>query len=48
MSTNVRIGFVLALTVLVGLAYSPASFADKKNNNSSSSDDKKDKDRKDP
>jgi len=47
MSTNVRIGFVLALTVLVGLAYSPASFADKKNNNSNSSnsDDKKDKDK---
>jgi hypothetical protein len=45
MSVHVRICLIVSLMVTVALAYSPASFADKRgNSNSSTGDDKKDKD----
>ncbi len=46
MSKHIRSALVFVLAMVVAVAYSPASFADKKgNSNSSSSDDKKDKDK---
>lgn len=45
-SQHLRSVLILTLAALVAVAYSPATFADKKgNSNSSSSDDKKDKDK---
>lgn len=45
MSKHIRSLVILSLATLVAVAYSPATFADKKNNNSSNSDDNNDKDK---
>src|SRR3954468_4299294 len=45
MSKPIRSFLILTMATSIAVAYSPATFADKKNNNSSNSDDNNDKDK---